>query len=271
MCVAAFGVALACSSGCSLLFEAAPSQDGGSALSAYEEAVLRSSPAAYYRAEEGVDSPFVTEPVEGLLARDETERFPGSYTGDVDLDITGAFAGSRGFRVRESGDSKLVPPTDIVNLNGDFTVELLFRPESRPEGRYGGIFIREAFEEFGFRFGIYADAASSPLRLTLWCHESGCSEPNGEMVGETQLQLLDWHHVVLVHYNDHRFEMYLNGQLEGARELPVVIGDVSRFQTGFGGVSGKRHTASFDDIAVYSRAFGDDEIVAHYNAYLDSR
>ncbi len=271
---------------CSLLFDAATGDaqtDAGGAdappipvETAYEEAVRLSAPAAYYRGEELVGGTPVDDPLPGLLAEDATQRFSGSYQGEIDFEIAGAIRQSRAFRVRDVGNSKLVPPMELVDLESDFTIELLLRVEGRPGEQHGGIFIREDHEQAGIRFGTYARDSDAPLVLKVWCDESGCGTDGAStevyIEGSTEIEEFRWYHIVLLHSADtHRFEVRLDGRLEIEGELPIVSAVVGTFQTGFGSVSGKVHNASFDEIAVYHRVLDDSEIRAHYDAFVNSR
>lgn len=197
-------VALMASS-CSLLF----SEDDVSEPS-YEEIIENDGPVAYWRGEERKDSPIFQDPIQGRRAYDETEQFHGSYKDSTELEVPGAGpAFGSAFRTELTTDGSLIVPVDAINGNQDFSIELLFRPESQPGEQHGGIFIREQDLQFGFRFGTTANSGDTVF-LKVWCHESGCSDGNSnsldgeEVTGRTLLDFGNWYHLVLVHQvNDH--------------------------------------------------------------------
>jgi len=273
-------------SSCSLLFsegEPSASYDGGGvnpsidgALGSYPEVILNAAPIAYWRVEDRVDSPSTDDPVQGRRAFDEIEQFHGAYRDSTELAIQGAHpALGTAFRTGTTSDGSLIVPREAIDDANVFSVELLFRPESQPEEQHGGIFIREQDEQFGFRFGT-AENTGSSVFLKVWCHESGCSDGDNtsfggeEIVGRTLLDFGNWYHLVLVHQSDHRISIFVNGVMDGQGMLPILSGQVSRFQTGFGSIVGKSHDASFDEMALYSRALSQEEITDHANAFLSS-
>ena len=286
---AGLGLSLAAAlivSSCSLLFsegEQSASHDGGvvnpsidGAPGSYPEVILNAAPIAYWRVEDRVDSPSTGEPVQGRRAFDEMEQFHGAYRDSTELEVQGALAGSgTAFRTESVSDGSLIVPLEAIDDSNVFSVELLFRPEGQPAEQHGGIFVREQDEQFGFRFGTTENTGSSVF-LKVWCHESGCSDNDDtsfdgeEIVGRTLLDFDNWYHLVLVHQSDHRISIFVNGVMDGQGMLPIVSGQVSRFQTGFGSIVGKSHDASFDEMALYNRALSRDEISSHANAFLSS-
>jgi hypothetical protein len=251
-----------------------PSIDG--ALGSYSEAIANAGPIAYWRAEERVDSPATQDPVQGRRALDEMGQFHGSYRDSTELAVPGAHPGlGTAFRTGTTSEGSLIVPVEAISDVGEFSVELLFRPESQPEEQHGGIFIREQDEQFGFRFGTTENTGNSVF-LKVWCHESGCSDGDDdslegeEVVGITLLDFDNWYHLVLVHQSDHRTSIFVNGEIDGQGILPIVSGQVSRFQTGFGSIVGKSHDASFDEMALYDRALSPEEVASHANAFMNS-
>lgn len=235
--------------GCSLLFEEAESHDGGEGAANYESAVLASAPTSYYQVDDSADE----GPSGETQALDKMGRLNGVFSGELDYQIPGAIRGSKAVRIYDSDDSELALAPSVIDDQVSFSVELLFRHESYPQSQHGGIFIRESYENFGFRFGVWSQTKQGPLFLKLWCSESGCDD-DGELIGTTEIHLEQWHHVALVYQTDGQYLLYLNGQLETEGLMYHLIGDPTEFSTGLGGISGKYHTASYDEIAFYDRA-----------------
>ncbi len=240
----------------------------------YPKAVLESKPAAYWRVNESViptahDAsgqgrsatfedgvalylPGASQTIGFQPPRPET---PNAFSGDS-INRAPHFAGGR---LRAS-----------VPLGETYSVELWFWNGLQNDARAvtGYIFSRGTDRDVsaaGDHLGL--GGTHQPDQTGRLIFFNG-NERNTVLVGRTPLERRQWHHVVLVR-EGRKVTVYLNGggtpEISGEADVTVAPEAQSIFLGGrcdnFANFEGR-----LDEVSVYSRALGVDEVAAHYRA-----
>jgi hypothetical protein len=238
----------------------------------YAAAVINARPLAYWRLDEisvpmardssGSGRNAVYEPGVALY-------LPGAGSGSGMLPdpqlSSSSFSGSKINRAAHFAGGRL--RAKIPEVQHLYTLELWIwngmPAEARPITGYfysRGVDGQEAL--FGEHMGIGGTHNRNQAgRLIVFNGNSS----NEMLAGRTRLQLRDWHHVALVRQG-RSIKVYLDGAPEIDGELPITMPDSSTIffggrSDGFASFEGR-----LDEIAIYGRALGPEEIATRYKS-----
>ena len=226
----------------------------------YTDVVLADTPRFLYRLDESA----------GPTAYDRTAQHDAGYQlfgGTLTFGQPGALLRESNTAVLIEGDGNSGPnigasvenaPIDV--FQGDFTIELFFKPTGIPIANYhGALFLCEDYLSSGFRTGPRDD-----LNLELWTDEGGGTST---IIGTTPLVLGVWSYVVFVKRGE-TAEIWLDGTLlvSGALDMSPPSLTTGRTECGFGAFHGLPAYGVFDEVAAYDKALSPAQIAQHFAA-----
>jgi len=244
----------------------------------YAQTVLDDGPEAYWRLDE-------IEPY--VLAADATGNgHTFQYHDEASRTGTGNDVGPRpdglnlnGFTdlnnsPRLEGDPKvgyIGIAEDVLPGQNDYTAEMWFS-RNGDQGPHGSIYLMhrndlDGASRTGDFLGVL-ESNTTPGEYVLF----GYNGNNPQIVwGSTPISIDDWYHVAMLREGD-LVSIYLDGQLEAQGLMPLRSG--TKFDDGvwtFGNRSDnfdndQRFNGNIDEIAIYGRLLGPEEIMAHYLA-----
>lgn len=241
---------------------------------AYAKAILDSKPAAYWRLNESVTPTASDASGQGRSAQYEdgialylpgasrtvgfqppAPKVPNAFSGDQ-INRAPHFAGGR---------LRAMMP----QLTDAYSVEFWFwngLPTSL-RAITGHLFSRGAEGVYGAP-GEHLSIGGTNTRPGRLVFAKGGSDLSQRLVGHTELALRTWYHVALVR-DGQRVGLYLNGN-----PVPEIMGELepgSRWETNTIFLGGRSDNAAnfegkLDEVALYDRALGPDEIAQHFRA-----
>jgi hypothetical protein len=227
---------------------------GGAMPSAYVEAVQASQPLAYYRFEDASDSLVVVDEIGGLDA---------TWTGTRDRRTPGALTGDESYAVAFDGESYVRFPNafEFAGLV-PFTIELWFRVPQVTSLQFM-LGNETGNPRRGYTIVTFSDAN---VGLERWGVEPGGDNVTAGAVMESGSIAPDtWYHFVAT-WDGQQHAAYLDGVPGNsfAPPDPLVLpdnGDPAIL--GASGDTFTRYVGDVDELAIYDRALGAAEVLAH--------
>jgi hypothetical protein len=233
-----------------------PNSDGPVPVRSYRDEVMADSPALYLRFGES----------RGPTAVDETGHYDGAYSdGGVTYDAAGALAGDTNAAVAFDGSGVvLMPPGLDFSGTSPFTIEL-WADQTQPTSGYTIDHNDHARTRDGWDLYRNADA------VAIERFDNGTTAGSAVTSVPGGLPLGTYHHVVAT-YDGSELRLYIDADLgrggfTGAAlsmattGIAWTIGQASNCPCGVPGFIG-----SLDEVAVYTKALGQDRVAAHYHA-----
>lgn len=217
--------------------------------SAYQEAVLRDAPRAFWRLSEGLGS--VAVDISG-------KNVSGTYRGGIDFESSGFTDDDLG-SVSLNGTGGHIRAGDVFDfpLNAAFSIELWIYP-SGEDFAYRRIVSKEDSSGEGYSLWLQPDEAVTFQRS---------SGSQIQMARFDSLPPAQWSHVVGT-YDGATLRLYVNGVLRDklasrvsldGRSAPFVVGKGASWES-------DHYSGRFDEVAVYDRTLTSGRIGAHFNA-----
>ena len=215
----------------------------------YLDAVLGSSPSAYWRLGEA----------SGTVADDRIGSADGTYINAPTLGVPGA-TGDGNTAVRlTAADSEYVNVPALTTLPSPLTIESWVNSNGLPVSDAG---IAGWFQSDTFKSALYW-AGTTEVRF------SSTSTGDAPLIASGLSQLTSgWHHLVGT-YDGANARLYLDGAIIAGPTPKTLVGGASStsFKVGQYGAPWRTYSnASFDEVAVYNRALSAAEVAAHYAA-----
>jgi hypothetical protein len=223
----------------------------------YAEAVTRSSPLAWWRFDE----------LQGPAARDARGHFQAQYGGGIGLGVIGPLSNRVDTAASFDGKGSYLSAGDVLDFPGrsPFTIEVWVKPRRQPTP-FSRIVSKEVHGIGRPRQGyvLYAD---NQLGYGLERFRGG----RGQSVVSTRPLRTGKYTFVTATFDGQVMRMFLNGRLVASDRYrrpirlrnvvtPFVVGRLEPpNSTGF-------FSGSLDELAVYPRALGSNEIAAHKRA-----
>ena len=241
---------------------------------AYAKAILDSKPAAYWRLNESVIPTAFDATGHGRHAQYEDGialYLPGaSRTVGFQPpapEVPNAFSGEQINRAPHFAGGRL--RATLPKLNGAYSIEFWFWNGLQPSLRAitAHLFSHGADGIYGAP-GEHLSIGGTNTQPGRLVFANGGTDVSQRLMGHTDLALRTWYHVALVR-DGKLTTVYLNGN--SAPEIAGEIEPAASVETNsifFGGRSDNvaNFEGKLDEIAVYDRALGPDEIAAHFRA-----
>jgi len=241
---------------------------------AYAKAIIDSKPTAYWRLNESVIPVAFDATGQGRNAQYEDGialYLPGASRTvgfqPPSPEVPNAFSGDQINRAPHFAGGRL--RATLPQLKDAYSVEFWFWNGLQHSLRAitGHFFSRGADGVYGAP-GEHLSIGGTNTRPGRLVFANGGSDVSQSLVGRTDLSLRTWYHVALVR-DGQRVAVYLNGN-----PSPEIMGDIEpgvRPETKTLFLGGRSDNAAnfegkLDEVALYDRALGPDEIAAHFRA-----
>ncbi len=196
----------------------------------------------------------------GGTARDEGEVSPGSYTTGTGLGATGIPGGDGDPAVLLGGPAGrlTIPHASAYELDG-FTVEAWVKVEDPGESDQWRTIVKKGDTAPDRTFGLWLERYSSTqVHFSVGTEEGIYLNGNSERT----LEPGRWHHLALVHPEGGAPALYLDGRLEArSTHTGTPASSAAPIQAG-----SARSAIVTDELAIYRRALGEEELTRHYRA-----
>jgi Concanavalin A-like lectin/glucanases superfamily len=226
----------------------------------YSQAVLASAPVVYYRLGESF----------GTMAADSSGHlYHGTYINGPTLGVAGAISGDPNTAVRFNGStqSMLGPassaPFELMAFSAECWLKM---PPGLPAGAVA--VLGPSGELYsGWLLYLYWDAFAAGIDFVLYNApdletEVWAEYPIGTFVN-------DWVHVVATHTGAGRL-LYINGVKAAESGVPFTVGYTAHYPFRLGTFAGAHPqfylNGYLDEVSIYNRALGPDEVAEHYDA-----
>ncbi|MDD5708052.1 MAG: LamG domain-containing protein [Kiritimatiellae bacterium] len=225
----------------------------------YAESVLESGPTSYWRMNDASGSVTVADSATNLPLN------PGSVVGTVYLGVPGALTNESGNTAMgdNAGGSVLVTNAEV---GASFSLELWVKSATTNWNNWGNFLSSRVAN--GFEFGPTKDTKA----LTLYVANS-----SGALILLTSYtvpsDITQWHHYAMT-YSDtagvDNAKLYVDGVPVVNYNVTIarVADTLSSLYVGRG-ISGREFSGTLDEVAIYGRALGADEIARHYSALIE--
>jgi hypothetical protein len=238
---------------------ACPDEDP-SADQPYPDVVKQAQPDAYWRLNETDGTQLVDSSGNG---QDGTYQ-GGFFSLGMPGALRGAAAGeSEDTAARFDGGYAEVPSTTGISPDGAYSVEAWIRPERLLGGPGQGI-VEKYSVPASAGFALRLDGAGHVHAFNLGESDSAVA------TGTSPVALDRWHHVAAT-YDGSELAVYLDGALEASTVSPVgpVPGTATLKIGARGDDAAQRWPGSLDEVALYSHALTEQDIVSHYRSGID--
>jgi Concanavalin A-like lectin/glucanases superfamily/Glycosyl hydrolase family 26 len=220
-------------------------------IGSYSSTVLADSPSGYWHLSE----------TSGTVAADaSTANADGTYSGGVQLNASGAFAGSSA-ALLSGGASGSVSLGDRFDFAGKsaFTLEGWVKPQALDS--YGRrLFSKETVDSSGHQ-GYLVWVSATGIGFERWANGW-----HSQVIASTKLPTGAWSYVAAT-YDGSAMRLYVNGREVASGSSSLSIPTLSAPLTINGASGGGNYlTATVDEPAVYGRALSGSQISAHYSA-----
>lgn len=242
-----------------------PARDSNSAPGVYTRAILESRPLAYWRLEESTPEPVDCsgDNLDAIIEGAVSANVPGVGNGAASSAFSGTNAVNRAFRF--AGGRFRFP---MPYLGENYSVEFWFWNDSPTANKevVGSLFTRGSESDSrvnGDHLAIAGGSDEAVAGKLIFYNNKNASE---NFAGSRVIRPQSWHHVVVVRQGG-KVTVYLDGkvEIEAASEVswPKDKGDIflGGRSDNFSNLEGK-----LDEIAVYDRVLGIDEVSAHFRA-----
>lgn len=226
----------------------------------YGDAVLADNPIAYWRFDEK----------NGVVARDETKRYPGRYQNGPTLDVPGIFGAGGAIQIAMGSTGHVAVPGDALKLAGTspFSIEVWILPRLFADYEWiAGTERGPSQARLGWSLLVNAQAAPS---FEAWepNDAGGSTQVRGFSLGAQAVVLDAWQHLVVT-YDGTMHVGYVNGVVKFSEPWSAPITAANELLWGCRrGDTGLIHCLDgwrLDEAAIYGSALSAARVSAHYD------